>query len=419
MARAKVAFVLKGYPRLSETFIAQEILGLERAGLAIRIVALRRPTDKRTHPITGEIAAPVSYLCEYLHDDPWRVLRAAASLALRPAFWRAWPPFLADLTRDFSRNRVRRFGQAMVLAAEMPADIVHLHAHFIHTPASVVRYAAKMLRMKWSVSAHAKDIWTSAGWDLAEKLAETEWAVTCTRSGQERLNQFAPAARPVSLAYHGLDLGRFAPMRAPRGRRDGGDPDNPAQILTVGRAVAKKGLDDLVAALALLPARLHWRWTHIGGGELLPALQDQAAALGLTEKIDWLGAQDQARVLEAYRLTDIFALPCRIADDGDRDGLPNVLVEAQSQGLVCVSTPISAIPELIIAEETGVLVPAGGGGFPAAFALALQRLIEEPALRLRLGGAGALRVRQHFSHHAGIAALKAAFDKSLAAVERA
>ena len=398
-------FVLKGYPRLSETFIAQEILGLEQAGLDIRIVALRRPTDKKQHPVTREIKAPVSYLCEYLHDDPMRVLRAAWKMRAR--IGRALKPFMADLKRDFTVNRARRFGQALVLAAEMPGNVSHLHAHFIHTPASVTRYAALMLGLPFSISAHAKDIWTSPGWDLAVKLKGAQWAVTCTQSGCDHLNTLAQAARPVHLVYHGLDLGRFGPLTAPRPIRDGRDPAAPAQLLTVGRAVEKKGLDLVVEALALLPPGLHWRWTHVGGGELLASLKPRAAALGLAGRIDWLGAQDQEKVLALYRASDIFVLPCRIAGDGDRDGLPNVLVEAQSQGLACLSTPVSAIPELIHNGETGLLVESGD---VPALARALCALITDPARRHALGKAGMLRVRQDFSHHAGIARLMALFS---------
>ena len=404
---SSTVFVLKGYPRLSETFIAQEILGLEQAGLNIRIVAMRRPTDKRVHPIVREIAAPVSYLCEYLHDDPARVLRALWKM--RGEFHRVWPAFFRDLRRNFSRNRFRRLGQALVLAAEMPGDVTHLHAHFIHTPAAVTRYAALLTGMKWSLSAHAKDIWTSPDWDLAEKLAEAEWAVTCTASGCAHLNTLAPPKRQVQLVYHGLDLDRFGPLTAPRPVRDGADAADPVRLLTVGRAVEKKGLDLVVAALAQLPPGLNWRWSHVGGGDLLDRLKPQAAALGIAGRIDWLGAQDQSRVLQLYRESDLFVLPCRIAGDGDRDGLPNVLVEAQSQGLACLSTPVSAIPELIRDGETGVLVESGN---VAALAAAMARLIGNPGDRFRLGKAGMARVRSQFSHHNGIARLMALFGKA-------
>ncbi|MBL4720523.1 MAG: colanic acid biosynthesis glycosyltransferase WcaL, partial [Alphaproteobacteria bacterium] len=160
-----VAFVLKGYPRLSETFIAQEILALEQRGIDIRIVSLRHPTDTDTHPIHREIRAPVLYLPEYLHDAPGRTARAVMAIRKRPGFAKAFAIWRGDLRRDFTRNRVRRFGQACVLAHELPADVDCLHAHFLHTPASVTRYAAIMAELPWSGSAHAKDIWTTPVWE--------------------------------------------------------------------------------------------------------------------------------------------------------------------------------------------------------------------------------------------------------------
>ena len=171
MARA-VAFVLKGYPRLSETFIAQEIHALERAGLDIRIVSLRHPTDKMVHPIHGEIGAPVTYLPEYLYRAPRRVMSALVAAYRRPGWRLAWRQLLRDLRRDPTPNRVRRFGQAAVLAHELGDDVARLHAHFLHTPASVVRYAAMLRGLPWSVSAHAVDIWTTPAWEKREKLAE-------------------------------------------------------------------------------------------------------------------------------------------------------------------------------------------------------------------------------------------------------
>ena len=400
------AFILKGYPRLSETFIAQEILGLERAGLPIRIFSMRRPTDTHAHPVHREIAAPVVYLPEYLHEAPLRVLRAFRTARRLPGFAVTLRQWRADLRRDFSRNRFRRLGQACVLAAELPGDIRHLHAHFIHTPGSVAHYASLLTGLPWTASAHAKDIWTTPDWELRQKLASARWMVTCTQAGQERLNSLAPPDRQVTLVYHGLDFTRFQPLARPRLDRDGRDPQAPAQLLTIGRAVAKKGIDTLLDALALLPHGLAWRWTHVGGGGLTGSLKQQAAALGLSDRVTWRGALAQEDVLTLYRASDVFVLPCRIASDGDRDGLPNVLMEAQSQALACLSTPVSAIPELIADGATGMLVPPDD---PRALADALRRLIADPALRHRLGKAGAARVRAAFDHRQGIARLMAMF----------
>ena len=299
----RVAFVLKGYPRLSETFIAQEIRALEQRGLDILIVSLRHPTDPATHPVHAEIKAPVLYLPEYLKDEPrrvWRGWRRARRIAGYRAARRAW---LKDLLRDPTPNRIRRFGQAVVLVAELPKDIGQLHAHFLHTPASVARYAAAMRGLDWSVSAHAKDVWTIPDWEKREKLAAARWAVTCTETGRAHLAALAPAPDKVMLSYHGLDLDRFAPAQARAwvGGSDGSDPARPVVLLSVGRAVAKKGYDDFLAALALLPRELAWRLIHIGGGTLAGPLKREAARLGLERRIEWRGAQPQPAVLQAYR----------------------------------------------------------------------------------------------------------------------
>lgn len=388
----RVAFVLKGYPRLSETFIAQEIAALERRGLDILIVSLRHPTDARTHPIHAEIRAPLLYLPEYLRDDAMRVLRAWWSVRRLPGYRAARAVWLRDLWRDRTANRVRRFGQALVLAHETPADVVRLHAHFLHTPASVTRYAATMRGLVWSGSAHAKDIWTTPQWDLREKLASCEWLVTCTGTNRDYLDTLAPARR-VELVYHGLDLERFPLRPWDRPASDGSSPDRPVQILSVGRLVEKKGTDLLLDALALLPPHLHWRLVHVGGGPLREVLGLRAASLGIADRITWRGAMTQDQLLVEYGGSDLFALASRIAQDGDRDGLPNVLMEAQSQGLPCVATDVSAIHELISDGITGVLVEPEA---PIALARALEQLIADPARRRILGEAGRARVAASF-----------------------
>jgi glycosyltransferase involved in cell wall biosynthesis len=208
------------------------------------------------------------------------------------------------------------------------------------------------------------------------------------------LRDLAGASDRVDLNYHGIDTRRFPATGERRPPRDGKSAAAPVALLAVGRAIDKKGFDDLLHALALLPKDRHWRLVHIGGGPLLPALEGTARALGLRERIEWRGPQSQAAVLDAYRNADIFVLPCRITADGDRDGLPNVLLEAQSQRLACVSTTISGIPELIEDGRNGILVEPR---VPAALADALGRLIANPALRQRLGESGFTRTTSEFS----------------------
>ena len=401
----RVAFVLKGYPRLSESFIAQEIAALEQRGLEILIVSLRRPTDGKTHPVHAEIRASVVYLPEYLYRAPLRVLRAWWRVRGWSTYREARQQWLRDLMRDAAPNRIRRFGQALVLAAELPDDVDRLHAHFLHTPASVTRYAAMLKQLPWSGSAHAKDIWTIPEWEKREKLASCAWLVTCTAANRDHLAALAPPGR-VELVYHGLDLCRFSRLSSEPGRRDGRDPADPVVILSAGRLVEKKGTDVLLEALARLPAGLHWRLVHAGGGPLRRTLKRRARALGIAERVTWRGALAQEELLREYRAADLFVLACRIARDGDRDGLPNVLMEAQSQSVACLATRVAAIPELIDDRVTGVLVDPEA---PAQLADALRDLIADPEQRRRLGRAGQVRLAARFGIEQNLAPLAERF----------
>lgn len=387
--------VVKGYPRLSETFIAQELLGLQQRGVKFQIASLRHPTDKKVHPINRDITAPVDYLPEYVYQEPMRVWRAWRRVRNLPGYRQARRVFFADWRRDPTPNRGRRWAQALVLAAELPSDTSQIYAHFLHTPSSVARYAAMIRDLPWSASAHAKDIWTSPDWELSEKLADCAWAVTCTRFGRDHLASLAPEEGRVDLLYHGLDFSRFPSPPDTASDNDGSQADQPVRILSVGRAVEKKGYDLLLQALADLPDGLSWHLDHIGGGKDLDNLKALAASLGIDARITWHGSQAQTAVVEAYRTSDLFVLASRVAKDGDRDGLPNVLMEAQGQSLACLSTEVPGVAELIDHGQTGWLVPPDRAD---ALNTALEQLIADPDLRVRLAKAGCDKVRSEFSH---------------------
>lgn len=387
----RVTVVLKGYPRLSETFIAQELEGLERQGARLRLVSLRRPTDPCRHPVHERIQAEVGYLPEYLYQEPLRVLRALASVWRRPGFWPMLRQWWRDVRRDPTANRGRRLGQALVLAAELPADQQLIYAHFIHTPGSVARYAAMLTGVPLAISAHAKDIYTTPDWELREKLADARWTVTCTAANAAHLRQLTDRPESVHLVHHGLDIAHFTAAE------DGGQmalPARPFRLLTVSRAVPKKGLDTILRALSRLPGDLDWRWDHVGGGEQLPALRRLADDLGVSGRITWHGPQPQARVLALYREAHLFVLASRITGSGDRDGLPNVLMEAASQTVPTLATDISAIAEFVTDGETGRLVNPDD---PEALAVALVALADDPARLAAMGQAARQRLEQRFT----------------------
>jgi glycosyltransferase involved in cell wall biosynthesis len=388
---------LKGWPRLSETFVAQELLGLERRGHDLRIVSLRHPTDSAVHDLHQAVRAPVHYLPEYLEDEPARVAAGQRLASRLGGYPRALRTYLQDYRRDRTENRVRRFGQACVLAAELEPDAELIYAHFLHTPASVARYAAMMRDLPFAVSAHAKDIWTTPDWEKSEKLAEARFCVTCTERGRRHLEELAPPGR-VHLVHHGLDL-QCLPEPPARPPRDGSDPAEPVRLLSVARAVPKKGLLLLLDALARLPANLHWHFEHIGGGPLLPDLRAKAEDLDLQDRITWHGAQPSHLVREAYRCADLFVLPVRVAEDGDRDGLPNVVVEAAGCGLAVISTTAASVDEMVVDGVTGRLVPPDDAG---ALAGALGALVRDPERRETLGRAARRKVLLAFGADRGI-----------------
>lgn len=395
---APLAIVVKCWPRLSETFVAQELAALEAAGQRFEIWSLRHPANSKQHPLHRQVQARVRYLPEYLHHEILRVLRCWWAIRSRPGFRHVHRVWWQDLRRDVSRNRIRRFGQACVLAAEMPEATRGLYAHFLHTPASVARYAAITQGLPWSFSAHAKDIWTSPEWELREKLDPVSdgaaFGVSCTAGGVDYLNRLSTTPNLVDLVYHGLDLSRFPEPPKRESRND----DGVFRLLSVGRLVEKKGFDRLIDALALLPDSLRWQWVHIGGGELMNALRDRALAAKVDAHINWMGEREQPEVIEAMREADVFILPSRVATDGDRDGLPNVLMEAASQKLAIISTAVSAIPEFIESGKHGLL----SNDDPEALAAAISRLAGDVTARSEFADAAYHRLVSDFGVDAGI-----------------
>ncbi|MEM9966761.1 MAG: glycosyltransferase family 4 protein [Pseudomonadota bacterium] len=410
MTTPPLAVVVKGWPRLTETFIAQELAALEATGLQFDIWSLRHPTDQKTHPLHGQVTAPIRYLPEYLRDEPLRVARAFGKAATLPGFEKAAAVYASDLARDDTANRRRRFGQACVMATELPPTTKGIYAHFLHTPASVARYAAIMRNLPWAYAAHAKDIWTSPHWELREKLDHRQngasFGVTCTRFGAEHLRSLAAQPERVSLVYHGLDMSRFPapPNRAPR------YPSDPFHLLSVGRLVEKKGFDRLIDAFARLPDHLNWHWVHIGGGPLAAKMNTRAENAGLRERIIWRGSCDQPEVIAAMRAADLFVLPSRIAADGDRDGLPNVLMEAASQKLPILSTPVAAIPEFIESEVHGLLVD----DTPECLAAAIAHVAQTPELGGRFAENAYQRLIDYFQMDPGITRLASKLRTMLA-----
>jgi glycosyltransferase involved in cell wall biosynthesis len=317
-----------------------------------------------------------------MRDAPGVVAGAFAAALRLPGFAAAWRAFRHDLSSEFAVARVRRFGQACVLARQMPSSVRHIYAHFAHSPTSVARYAALLRGIGFSISAHAKDIWTAPDWDLKRKLDESAFVTTCNKAGHARLAALGAAGK-LHLIHHGVARSLLTPL-APAQTRDGSDAAQPVRLIAVARAVEKKGLRRLLDALAMMPKTMSFRLDHYGGGDLLTALKAKTAALGLETRVTWHGPQPHREVIAALDAADVFVLPAVIGSDGDRDGIPNAVLEAHARGLCVVASCVGGIDEVVFDGKTGRLVEPGD---VAGLARVLGEVIGNPGVRRTLGAA--------------------------------
>lgn len=382
---ATVGYLTKRFPRLSETFILDEILGLESAGVPLRLYALAHPGERVTQPDVARVASPVRYLhtpggLGHSVRDVIATLGAHAVLLGRsPRRYLGVVLYIARKRRHLST--LRHFAEAGRLAQLLEADGArHLHAAFAHGPASVAHFVYLLTGLPFSFSAHAKDIYVSAPDLLARKIAASTFVLTCSESASAAMCAIAGAdAAKVILAHHGVDTARFAPPATPDAQHD---PRPALRVLAVGRLVAKKGYPVLLGALAALVGESRSvSCTIIGSGPDAAELKELADRLGISSVISFLGPRTHQEVAAQYGGADVFVQASVVLANGDRDGIPNSVVEAMASGLAVVASDVAGIPEVVVAG-CGLLVPPGDA---AALAAALGRLADDPGLRARLG----------------------------------
>ncbi len=391
-----LGMILKGYPRISETFISNEIRLLEKLGFKIHLFSMRQPRESFTHDSVKEIQATVDYLPETLLKPLPRLLYHNIRLAAeRPG------PYGAALKiawRRYMRTRksatIKHLLQAGYLVQHvLPSRrVTHLHAHFAHSPTSVAMFTSRLTGLPFSFTAHAKDIYTSDPRQIREKIALARFVVTCTEHNRRHLQAISDGhSTPIHRNYHGIDTRLFSTeteeLRVPA---------QPYHILTVARLTAKKGLPTIYKALRILHERgIAFEHTHIGGGEDREQITNLINDLNLGTVARLLGTQPHAVVSEHYRRADLFVLGCEIAPNGDRDGIPNVLMESMAMGLPVVATDISGIPELVDHERTGLLAPPG---HPEKLVESMLRMLTDMDLRKRVIAAGKRRVKREFDN---------------------
>ena len=381
-----IHYVMKRFPKLTESFVVDEILALEAAGETVLVDSLETPLDEPRHSELGRLRASVRYVPE----RPGRraALRAHIRLAARrPITW------LREARRARREDRVEDFRRAVLIAARCVASRARrLHTHFAYYGADFAAEAARLTGRDLTITAHANDIWQIRNAPhLARRLSQADAVVTVTEYNARHLRSVVPETRVhvVPLAVDDADV-----AAAP--------PDGP--ILCVARLVPKKGIDTLIQAFALLaPRRPGLRLELIGEGHVEQELRGEADRAGVAERVAFLGPQPREKVHEAYERCSLVALACRVTEDGDRDGLPVVLLEALARGLPVVTTSVVGIPELIEDRVTGLLVPPDD---PEALAAAIAQLLDDRDLARDLGAAGRRLVRETRSREANVEALR-------------
>lgn len=409
-----VAYLTKRFPRLSETFILDEILGLEAAGLPLRLYAIANPAESHVQPDIVRVASPVSYL---RHSGVAGavgdlVATLGAHLQLMVTRPRRYLNVAGEVLHSQDRrNAIRHFGYAGRFAVTVRrAHARHLHAAFAHTPASIVRYTHLLTGLPFSFGAHAKDLYRSDPVNLAIQAVEARFVLVCSQSAGTALSQISGPRARIVLAYHGVDSNRFAPARTQHAGT------GPVRILAVGRLVPKKGYPVLLEALhRLVASGTDLQCQIVGAGDLAGELDASIDRLGLGGLVTLSGASTHQEVAQAYRRADLFVQSSVVLPDGDRDGIPNSLLEAMSSGLAVVASNVSGIPEILTDSRTGLLVPPGDAG---ALAEALGRLAHDPALRASLGGAAREYVVKHLDRTTCGQHTAAVFDLMAAPVGR-
>jgi glycosyltransferase involved in cell wall biosynthesis len=402
LSERPLLYVLKRFPRVSETFVINELLALEERGERILVDTLGTPEAGPRHPELERLRAEVRYLPRYPRLRDRAVASAHLALGLRsPLRW------VRLAIRARRTGAWRRFLQAGLVARRARRERArHIHAHFVTAAAEVARDAASLAGLAFTVTAHAKDIYEREHASLLGARLEGAAGVVTISEYNARHLRAALSSVPV----------QHVPNVMPVASSANGSGEGP--VLCVARLIPKKGVDVLIEACAMLPRELGGvRIEIVGEGPLAEELRRLATRRGLRHRVEFLGALPSDGVDAALRRSSLLALPCRVAADGDRDGIPTVLLEAMARGVPVVSTRIAGIPEIVRHGETGLLVPPED---PKALSDAIATLIRDRRLATSLTAAARSLIRERFDPQRNAALLQSVFEsaRSRAAVGR-
>ncbi|MFQ5565297.1 MAG: glycosyltransferase family 4 protein [Paracoccaceae bacterium] len=415
--RLRIGYVLKRFPRLSETFVLNEILALERVGVEVEIFSLLKPPAEPRHGLISELRAPVTYLPSTGNLGRIRMLEgldaSATNLAEliedRPA--RRGPLFPAKSGEEVAALHLKAAALAHLARQR---GVSHLHAHFGSDATTVALLAGRLSGLGYSFTAHARDIYHT--YDTPEtddamrriKIAEAAFVVTVSDYNIRHLRRLCPgAANRIHRIYNGIDLNRFVPNPAAR---------QPGLIVAVGRMIEKKGFTDLIDACRLLAeGPQDFRCRIIGDGPMRDQLEAQIKSAGLSDIVELHEPVAQERLIGLLRQASVVVLPCVISASGDRDGLPTVLLEAMALAQPVVTTTVSGGPEIVEHGRNGLLAEPGD---PKALAAMLEAIIADLEIGPRMGARGRARAERLFSLDRSAATLAKLFCESTGRARR-
>lgn len=413
----QIGYLLRSYPRLSQTFILNEILALEQIGVSIQIFALTNPHEKVVQRQVDQVQAPVHYLDEDI--QPRSLLNRLNENA--QVAWLHLRGYLRSLVyiaanRDIDKgytasSRWECFRQAVHLIHLLILNerrtgkkLDHLHAHFAHDPALIAYLVHSIAGIPFSFTAHARDLYQVPEKPLTDRIRQARAVITCCGSNLEYLNQIAPSQKSkFSLIYHGVNLQDFQQVS----NRGANSPPHGPLILSVGRLVEKKGFQDLLEALFLVKQKGEdFRCAIYGDGPLAKQLEEWIDEHGMTGEISLKGDRTQQELISVYQNAALFILTPILTEDGDRDGIPNVLVEAMAVGLPVITTAVSGIPELVEHNRNGLLYQSHD---VESVASGIIELLQNAEKRRQLGEAGSKKVREQFDVTQAAKRLKSLF----------
>ena len=411
--QVEVFFVLKGYPRVSETFISQEIHLLESLGFKITIVSMKKARENMIQPINEMVKAKIQYLPESLSQNIFHVL-----LLNFKCFARYPWGYLVNLfsstfksIKRFDRSHFKHFIHSAWVVAKMKIwekkDYTYLHSHFAHSPTEITYYISKITKLPFSISAHAKDIYTIPKVDLLERIKAAEFITTCTEFNYQFLKNIdSDINNKVYKNYHGIFSDNFTPVKSFLIDKES------LNFISVGRLVPKKGYFVIFKALESLKKQGYsFKYDIFGSGVLEQEMRTLAAKLNLEDQIKFHLTVTHPQMIEHIKLNPgIFLCGSVISADGDRDGIPNTVAEAMSMELPVIATKVSGIPEIIEDGVNGYLVESEDS---EALANKIKELAANPTGAQKIGKAGRKKVQTMFESRNLITELSDLLEKSI------